>query len=111
MVGRSLALIGRNLTLLGSSKIAAASARQLVDVEALVDALVVRQAEAGEAGIGAADQLPARLDLIERAGGGGSGSSAIPARQGMRKRMKNLLEATTAPPARSRRRQPAARSR
>ena len=57
IVGRSLALIGRNLTLFGSLKIAAAMRAAFVDVEALVDALIVRQAEAGEARIGAADQV------------------------------------------------------
>src|SRR6185437_8479779 len=45
-----------------------------VDVEALVYALAVRQAEAGEPRIGAADQLAARLDLIERARMGGESS-------------------------------------
>jgi len=40
-----------------------------VDVEAFVAALIVGLAEAGEAGIGAADQLAAGLDLIERPGG------------------------------------------
>ena len=54
----------------------------LVDVEALVDALIVGQAEAGEARIGAADQLAARLDLIERARVGGKSGRGAESRSG-----------------------------
>ncbi len=70
IVGRSLALIGRNLNYLGIVENCRGDRPALIDVETFIDPLVVRQAETGEARIGAADQLAPRLDLIERAGGG-----------------------------------------
>ena len=53
-----------------------------VDVEALVHPLIVRQAEAGKPRIGAADQLAARLDLIERARVGGKDGHGAKRRSG-----------------------------
>ena len=63
-VKRSLAVSGMNLTLVGSLKIAAAIARQIVDVEAGPVALVVGQAEAGEAGVDAALHEALLLDVV-----------------------------------------------
>ncbi len=57
MVGRSLALIGNEFDLVRIVEDRGGDRPAFVDVEALVRALVVRQAEAGETGIGAADQL------------------------------------------------------
>ena len=67
MVGRSLALIGRYLTLVGIVEDRCRDGAAFVDVEPLVDALSSGSAEAGEAGIGAADELAAPLDGVERA--------------------------------------------
>ena len=79
MVGRSLALIGRIFDLVRVVEDRRRERPALVDVEALVDALVVRQREAGEARIGAADQRAARLDLVERAGLGADAPASMAA--------------------------------
>ena len=75
-VKRSLAVSGVNLTLVASPKTAAATARQIIDVEAGPVALVVGRREAGEAGVDAAAELP-RSYVVERlglrAGGAGRG--------------------------------------
>ena len=69
-VKRSLAVSGVNLTLVPSPKIAAATARQIIDVEARPFALVVRRGEAGKAGVDAALHEALRLDVVERGGRG-----------------------------------------
>ena len=71
IVGRSLALIGMIFDLVRIVEDRRGDRLAFVDVEPLVHPLIVRQAEAGKARIGAADQLAASFDLVERARIGG----------------------------------------